>query len=205
MNSEVVSNWLKSMVFPIGFGGKFRSLNLIEYWKASELRNFLFYGLSAWCGYLLHGVIHENLFAHFCLLSLAIRILAKFLATKVNREARSFIAVYQKKVMSFFNDSAEVYNINSLRHLADQVQSKGTLAAFLAMSFESANIQLTRTVSQTVTSQATPGLVVKIYLRKFNVEQREKSNYSNEVRLQTKLLKLDCLLICSRQSRSKVV
>ena len=103
-NSEVVSNWLKSIVFPSGFGRKFRSLNLIKYWKASELRNFLFYGLSAWCGYLLHGVIHENSFAHFCLLSLAIRILilAKFLATNVNREARSFIAVYQKKVMSFF-------------------------------------------------------------------------------------------------------
>ena len=145
--------------------------------------NFTFYGLSA-----LHGVIHENLFAHFCLLSLAKRMLAKLLATNVIREARSFIEVYQKNVTSFFTDSAEVYNMHSLRHLADQVQSKGPLASISAMGFESANYQLTRTVSQTVSSRATPHLVVKRYLRKFNVEQRQKSNYSNEVRLSNKIV-----------------
>ena len=58
--SEVVSNRLKSIIFPSRLGKKFQSLDLIKYWKASELRNFTFYGLSA-----LHGVIHENLFAHF--------------------------------------------------------------------------------------------------------------------------------------------
>ena len=88
-NSEVVSNRLKSIIFSSGFGRKFRSLDLIKYWKASELRNFTFYALSA-----LHGVIHENLFAHFCLLSLAIRMLAEFSDTNVIREARSFIEVY---------------------------------------------------------------------------------------------------------------
>ena len=181
--SEVVSNRLKSIIFPSGSGRKFRFLDLIMYWKASELKYFTFYGLSA-----LHGVIHENLFAHFCLLSLAIRMLAEFLATNVIREARSFIEVYQKKVTSFFTDSAEVYNMHSLRHLADQVQSKGPLAAISAMGFESANYQLTRTVSQTVSSQATPDIVVKRYLRKFNVEQRQNSNYSNEVRLSNKIV-----------------
>ena len=182
-NSEVVSNRLKSIIFPSEFGRKFRSLDLIKYWKASELRNFTFYELSA-----LHGVIHENLFAHFCLLSLAIRMLAEFSATNVIREARSFIEVYQKKVTSFFTDSAEAYNMHSLRHLADQVQSKGPLAAISEMEFESDNYQLTRTVSQTVSSQATPDLVVKRYLRKFNVEQRQKSNQSNEVRLSNKIV-----------------
>ena len=115
--------------------------------------------------------------------------LAEFSAPNVIREARSFIEVYLKKVMSFFTDSAEVYNMHSLRHLADQVQSKGPLAAISAMGFrQSANYQLTRTVSQTVSSQATPDLVVKRYLRKFNVEQRQKSNYSNEVRLSNKIV-----------------
>ena len=76
-NSEVVSNRIKSTVFPSVLGRKFRSLDLIKYCK-SELRNFTFYGLSA-----LHGVIHENLFPHFCLLSLAIRMLAEFSATNV--------------------------------------------------------------------------------------------------------------------------
>ena len=78
--------------------------------------------------------------------------------------------------------------MHSLRHLADEVQSKGSLAAISAMGFESANYQLTRTVSQTVTSQATYNFVVKRYLRKFNVEQRQKSNYSNEVRLSNKIV-----------------
>ena len=164
-NSEVVSNRLKTIVFPIGFGGKFRSLDLIKYWKASELRNFTFYGLSA-----LHGVIHENLYADFCLYSLAIRMLAEFSALNVIRDARSIIAVYQKKMTSFFTDSAEVYNMHSLGHLADQVQSKGPLAAISTMGFESAHYKLTRTLSQTVSSQATPDLVVKRYLRKFNAE-----------------------------------
>ena len=48
--------------------------------------------------------------------------LAKFLATNAICEARSFIAVYQKKVTSFYTDSAEVHNMHSLGHLADQVQ-----------------------------------------------------------------------------------
>ena len=199
-NSEVVSNRLKSIIFPSGFGRKFRSLDLIKYWKASGLRNFTFYGLSA-----LHGVIHENLFAHFCLLSLAIRMLAEFSATNVIREARSFIEVYQKKVTSFFTDSAEVYNMHSLRHLADQVQSKGPLAAISAMGIGSAKYELTRTVSQTVSSQATPDLVVKRYLRKFNVEQRQKVITATKLGFQIKLLKPDCLPICSRQSRFKVI
>ena len=131
--------------------------------------------------------------------------LAEFSATNVIREARSFIEVYQKKVTSFFTDSAEVYNMHSLRHLADQVQSKGPLAAISAMGFESANYQLTRTVSQTVSSQATPDLVVKRYLRKFNVEQRQKIITATKLGFQTKLLKPDCLPICSRQSRFKVI
>ena len=65
--------------------------------------------------------------------------LAEFSATNVICEARAFNAVYQKKVKSFFIDSAEVYNMHSLGHLADQVQSKVPLAAISAMGFESAN------------------------------------------------------------------
>ena len=76
--------------------------------------------------------------------------------------------------------------MHALGHLTDQVQSKVPLAAISAIGFESANYQLTRTVSQTVTSQATPDLVVKRYLRKFNLEQKRKSDYSNEVRLSNK-------------------
>ena len=147
------------------------------------MRNFTFYGLSA-----LHGVIHEILFAHLCLLSLAKKMLAELSATNVIRETRSFIEVYQKKMTSLFTDSAEDFNVHSFRNLTDQVQSKGPLAAISALGFESADYQLTRTVSQTVSSQAAPDLVVKRYLPKFNVEQRQKSNYSNEFRLSNKIV-----------------
>ena len=70
-------------------------------------------------------------------------------------------------------DSVEVYNLHSLGHLADQVKAIGPLALISAMGFESANYQLTCTVSQTVSSQATPDIVAKRLLQNSRVEQRK--------------------------------
>ena len=166
------------IVFLTEFGRKFRPLDLIKYWKVSELRNVTFYGLSA-----LHSIIHENLVAHFLLLSLAIRLLADYSAPNRLREACSFIAIYQKKVTLFFTDSADVYIMHSISNLADQVKTIGPLSSISALGFENANYQLSCTVSQTVSSQATPDFVVKSYLRKFRVEQKKRSFYSNQFRL----------------------
>ena len=168
IKSKFISNWFKSIVFPSGFGRNFQRLDLIKYWKRSELRHIRFYGLTT-----LHGFIQENVFAHFCLLSLSIRLLAKCSAPHMIREACSFIAIYQTKVTLFFMDSVEVYNMHSLGHLADQVKAIGPLALISAMGFEIAKYQLTCTVSQTVSSQATPDSVAKTCLQNFSVEQKK--------------------------------
>ena len=176
--SEVVSNRLKSIVFPSGFGRKFRPLDLIRYWKASELRNFTFYVLTA-----LQVVIHENLFAPFCLLSLIIRLLAEYFVTKFDSQSAFVYCNLSEKVTSFFTYSAEFYNMHALDHTADQVKTTGPLASICAMGFESAKSQLTLTVSQILNSQTTTDLVMKRNLRKFSVEQRKRNFYCNEIRL----------------------
>ena len=51
------------------------------------------------------------------------------------------------------------------------------------MGFENGNSQLTHTVSQTLSSQATPDLVVKRNLQKFSLELGKRSFYSNEFSL----------------------
>ena len=124
--SKFVSNWLKSIVFPTGFELKVRTLDLIKYWRASELSNFALYGLTT-----LNDVRHENLIAHFWLLSLAITLLAEYSAPIVICEARSFIGKYRKKLTSIFKDSVEVYNMHSLSHMTDRVKTNGPLVRFL--------------------------------------------------------------------------
>lgn len=110
-----------------------RSLEEIEYWKASELRTFLIYTGPI----VLRGRLKTALYNHFMILSCAIRLLVS------SKTCYTYNSVAKKLLIQFVRDyplyyGAEYvgYNVHGLIHIADFVLVHGCLDNFSAFKYE---------------------------------------------------------------------
>ena len=132
---NVASQILLSMKFciPKEFARKPRSLDDIDRWKATELRQFLLYTGPL----VLKSVLPQQKYHHFLALSVAIRILCDpKLCSVMNDYARSLLRWFVSHYGELYGPEYISYNVHNLVHLADEVRRFGCLDRFSAFQFE---------------------------------------------------------------------
>ncbi|KAF0706937.1 Uncharacterized protein FWK35_00036977 [Aphis craccivora] len=103
-------------------------------WKATELRQCLLYtGMVVF-----HNILEKKVYNHFIVLCVAIRIMS------TDNIPEEYILFAKKILICFVSQFAEIYgntfmshNIHIMLHLADDVQTFGSLNNFSAFPFES--------------------------------------------------------------------
>lgn len=131
--------------WPSEFNRKPRSLIELDYWKATEFRQFLFYLGPVY----LKSVLSKVLYRHFLLLSCGIAILASpELYLTLNDTAHSFLIKFVKTAAKHYGSEILTYNMHSLIHLNEDVKNLGPLDTFSAFPFENYLQELKRMLSK---------------------------------------------------------
>jgi hypothetical protein len=123
---------LKAQV-PIDFGRKPRSLNELERWKATELRQFLLYtGMIC-----LRGVVAEAVYNNFLLLSASMYILlSPCLCQKYSDYAGELLKAFVSHFGKLYGVHFMSYNVHATIHLAQEVKVHGALDNVSSFIFE---------------------------------------------------------------------
>lgn len=132
---DIASKHLLSLRVHISddFARKPRSLEDIDRWKATELRQFLLYTGPI----ILKDILQKDNYLHFLSLSVAIRILAdRHLHLKQNYCARSLLYWFVQNYYVLYGKKFLTYNVHNLLHLCDDVLKFGPLDQFSAFKFE---------------------------------------------------------------------
>ena len=117
----------------MGFNRRCRSIVEVEYWKATEFRQFLFYLGPIY----LKQLLSKDLYRHFLLFSCGITILASpELHLTLNDMAGEFLRKFVKSASKHYGSEIVTYNMHSLIHLNDDVMNLGPLDTFSAFPFE---------------------------------------------------------------------
>jgi len=114
------------------FCRKPRSLFEIDRWKASELRNFLMY----YGPLVLRSVLHDELYHHFMILFVAVRILASSTLAHMHAYAANLLNTFVLQLRKLYGETSLIYNMHNLIHLADDVIAFGPLDTFSCFPFE---------------------------------------------------------------------
>nr|CAH8848041.1 unnamed protein product [Trichobilharzia regenti] len=150
---------------PCDFQRKCRSLDDVSQWKATKCRLFLLYLGPV----LLRNTLPCHLYANFRRLSLAVYLLS---STKYSRlfldAARTDLSNFLLQYENCFGNEQIVYNIHSLKHIADDVELHGPLEEFSAFPFESYMRKIRQSVhcGYAVAKQAAQRYVEHVYLMK---------------------------------------
>ena len=133
---SIISDRLQriSPLFPTEFARRPRSLSELSHFKATEFRTFLLYS-GPHC---LKGVVEDEIYRHFLLLTTAIYILLSPHASNVphNSSAAVMLRLYVKDCVKFYGEQFMTYNVHSLIHLAKDCLMYGRLDNFSAFGFE---------------------------------------------------------------------
>ena len=118
------------------FSRKPRSLDELGHWKATEFRTFLLYE-----GYfVLHGIVSDDVLAHFMCLSVGLAILVSQ-SLSANAEYRRFahdlLVYFVQKSSQLYGPEFLVYNVHSLTHISMEAEQFGNLDNCSAFIFES--------------------------------------------------------------------
>lgn len=128
---------------PCEFARRPRTLDDLLRWKATEFREFLLYTGMA----VLKGILPQNLFEHFMLLCIGIRILASSqLAIPFADYANTLLLKFVTDASILYGPESLVYNVHNLVHLANDVKLLGPLDCFSAFIFENKLGQLRKLV-----------------------------------------------------------
>ena len=121
---------------PSEFNRQPRSLDDLDYWKATELRSFLLYtGVVA-----LKDIVTDEIYQHFICLNIAVSLLCC-----TDDDQRNGSLGYCRELLKYFVDNAHrlyerpfvSYNIHSLQHIPDDVKHfNAPLSSIDAFSFE---------------------------------------------------------------------
>ena len=137
-------------LMPSEFNRQPRSLSELSYWKSTELRQFLLYHGPV----VLKGIVSKEVYKHFIALHVATVLLLK-------PDVDTDEVLYAKQLLIWFVQNSEVvygetfnvYNVNSLIHLADDVlYFKASLDEISAFKFE----HFMQTVKKSVKSSKNP-------------------------------------------------
>ena len=120
----------------ISISRKIRPLSELAQFKANELYNWLLYV----CPVVFFGRLSDRLYSHVCNLSFGIRLLIESSSKDNVNIAEQLLGSFCREVSEIHNDErAETINVQSVSHLAEQVERFGPLFCFSAMSCEAAN------------------------------------------------------------------
>lgn len=110
-----------------------RSLNDLEYWKATEFREFILYiGVIV-----LKSNLKKDLYDHFLLLFVSIRILcSNDISQKYNNLASKLLKTFVQNYSSIYGPQFINYNVHSLIHLPFFTNLHGSLDNFSAFKYE---------------------------------------------------------------------
>ena len=128
---------------PCEFARRPRSFIEILRWKATEFRQFLLYTGPV----ILGSILSWDLFCHFMLLSVAVRILAcPQLALTFCDYANELLLLFVSTARKLYGKEICVYNIHCLIHLANDVKNLGALDDFSSFPFENKLGQLKKII-----------------------------------------------------------
>lgn len=118
---------------PLEFARKPRDLQDIDRWKATELRQFLFYtGIVV-----TKSVISPICYHHFLCLSVSIRILIDpQMCVTFNDYAKSLLLHFVSNYGNIYGFEHLSYNVHNLIHLANDVLTFGSLDNFSCFKYE---------------------------------------------------------------------
>lgn len=117
----------------IEFARKPRPLTDIEYWKATEFRQFLLY----YGPYLIEPYLQKQLYINFLALHVAIRILSSpNLCYEHNDYAKKLLKYFIENFSEFYGKKYISHNIHNLIHLSADVLKFGPLDNFSCFKFE---------------------------------------------------------------------
>jgi hypothetical protein len=118
---------------PVDFGCKPRSLNELERWKATELRQFLLYtGMIC-----LRGVVAEAVHNNFLLLSVSMYILlSPCLCQKYSDYAGELLKAFVTHFGKLYGVHFMSYNVHAAIHLATEIKFHGALDNVSSFIFE---------------------------------------------------------------------
>jgi len=125
------------------FSRKPRSLLEVDRWKATEFRLFLLY-----IGKLvLKGILRDELYNNFLILSVAMSFLVSPSLARVHHEyAQQLLVCFVSQCRALYGDEFLTYNVHSLVHIAAEVDRFGSLDNCSAFMFENYLQQLKRMV-----------------------------------------------------------
>ena len=133
---SLISHKLISMrgSVPSEFARKPRALTELEYWKASELRQFLLYsGMVV----LKDQKMDKKLYDHFVCLSVIMHILlSPSLFSYYNEYVEALVVFCVRKSAELYGKHFVVYNVHCLIHLIDDCRNFGTLDHISAFPYE---------------------------------------------------------------------
>ncbi|KAB0790503.1 hypothetical protein PPYR_15099 [Photinus pyralis] len=123
---------LKSF-WPIEFNRKPRSLEELERWKATELRQFLLYiGVLV-----LPGLVSPHIYSNFLLLKCGTTILLNgYLNRNYNQYANTLLRLFVKDAVNLYGKDFAVFNVHQLIHLADEAKHLSSLEDINCFAFE---------------------------------------------------------------------
>ena len=139
ISSAMISNTSTRLLelapyIPTEFARRPRSLSELDYWKATEYRQFVVYTGPI----VLHGILSGEKYEHFLLLHTAMYILLSCNAqiSAWNKFAQDMLQVFVHKAPSLYGKEFLIYNMHSLIHLADDARKFGPLDNISAFCFE---------------------------------------------------------------------
>jgi len=134
-NLQLLSTGLlrPSSCMPHEFARRPRSVSEVDRWKATEFRSFLLYTGQVTLG----GVVPQNVYDHFMLLSVGITLLISSRYCQVyNDYAHSLLVSFVRLAGKLYGNEFVVYNVHGLVHLAADVRRRGSLDSFSSFPFE---------------------------------------------------------------------
>ena len=158
------------------YNRQLRCIDSVKLWKASKLKLFLLYGFVSF-----YGMLSDAMFAHFFLLSSAIRILLEPQTVKENDIAGNILTCFRKQLARFYGDKSETIDAHTLSHLSDQVKQCGPLSSIWSIAFEAAHFQLKRRISESTSTSVFTRLAVKRHQRIVGRREDFKTKLENWV------------------------
>jgi len=144
---EITTRLLNLQRFvPSLFARKPRSLEEIDRWKATEFRQFLLYTGKL----VLKGILQQDLYDHFLVLSTALCILVcPRLTQEHSQYAHRLLKYFVSKSKELYGNEFIVYNVHCLIHLANDAVEYGGLDGCSAFLFENYLQEMKRLIRST--------------------------------------------------------
>lgn len=133
INIEEISSRMVSFRKPSDFARDCRSLEYLQFFKATELRFFLFYG----CIVFLKDLVDDHIYRHVLLLHCAVRLLSNDdLKAEDIDTAEEFLVEYVRLYPIIYGEEHVTYNVHVLMHIPYFSRLYGTLDSFSMFKFE---------------------------------------------------------------------